>query len=99
LRKHSGSTIWPSSHPRRSQSRRGAGMDVWGVRYQVTDVARAVEFYTTRLGFRLEHQQGSVFAKVACGSTSLFLSGPGVPGRDRCPTGVGKSQAGGTAWS
>ncbi len=28
-----------------------------GVRYQVTDVARAVAFYTNHLGFKLEHQQ------------------------------------------
>jgi glyoxylase I family protein len=62
-------------------------MDVWGVRYQITDVARAVEFYTMRLGFRLEHQQGSVFAKVACGSTSLFLSGPGSSGARPLPDG------------
>ena len=26
-----------------------------GVRYQVTDVARAAAFYTDRLGFKLEH--------------------------------------------
>ncbi|WP_227820340.1 VOC family protein [Ramlibacter tataouinensis] len=28
-----------------------------GVRYQVQDVARAVEFYTSQLGFKLERQQ------------------------------------------
>jgi glyoxylase I family protein len=30
---------------------------VHGVRYQVKDVARSVAFYTTHLGFTLEHQQ------------------------------------------
>jgi hypothetical protein len=28
----------------------------WGVRYQVSDVARSVAFYTQRLGFTLEQQ-------------------------------------------
>jgi glyoxylase I family protein len=30
---------------------------VHGIRYQVEDVARSVEFYTQRLGFALKHQQ------------------------------------------
>ena len=34
-----------------------AVMAVHGFRYQVTDVARAVECYTRRLGFALKHQQ------------------------------------------
>jgi len=62
-------------------------MEVWGVRYQTADVARAVEFYTTRLGFTLEHRQGTVFAKVSCGSTALFLSGPGSSGVRPLPDG------------
>jgi predicted nucleic acid-binding protein len=33
-----------------------------GVRYQVTDVARAAAFYTDHLGFRLEHQRLPAFA-------------------------------------
>ena len=28
---------------------------VHGIRYQVTDVARSVKFYTEHLGFNLEH--------------------------------------------
>ena len=35
---------------------------VHGVRYQVKDVARSVAFYTTHLGFTLEHQQLPAFA-------------------------------------
>ena len=31
---------------------------VHGVRYQVTDVARSTAFYTTHLGFIVEHQHG-----------------------------------------
>ena len=37
---------------------------VHGVRYQVKDVARAVAFYTQRLGFALKHQQLPAFANV-----------------------------------
>jgi glyoxylase I family protein len=38
-----------------------------GIRYQTTDVQRAVEFYTKHLGFRLEHQQLPAFATVSLG--------------------------------
>src|SRR5690349_14290132 len=38
-----------------------------GVRYQVADVSRSVAFYTTRLGFTLEHQQLPAFASVSLG--------------------------------
>jgi glyoxylase I family protein len=51
-----------------------------GVRYQVTDVARAAAFYTDHLGFRLEHQQLPVFASVSLGDFMLLLSGPGASG-------------------
>lgn len=51
-----------------------------GVRYQVTDVKRAIAFYTSRLGFSLEHQQLPAFATVALGPLKLHLSGPGASG-------------------
>lgn len=51
-----------------------------GFRYQVKDVDRAVAFYTGRLGFKLDQQTGTVFAKVSIGDTSLLLSGPGSSG-------------------
>jgi glyoxylase I family protein len=69
-------------------------MTVWGVRYQIADVSRAVEFYTKRLGFTLDHQQGTAFAKVSCGSTALFLSGPGSSGARPLPDGR-RQEAGG----
>ena len=43
---------------------------VHGVRYQVKDVARAVAFYTGRLGFTLKHQQLPAFANVSLGETA-----------------------------
>ena len=51
-----------------------------GVRYQVTDVARAVTFYTTCLDFKLEHQSLPMFASVSLGGVTLLLSGPGASG-------------------
>jgi glyoxylase I family protein len=60
---------------------------VHGVRYQVTDVARAVTFYTTHLGFTLEHQQLPAFASIALGDVKIFLSGPGASGSRPMPDG------------
>jgi glyoxylase I family protein len=60
---------------------------VHGVRYQVTDVARSVAFYTQTLGFRLEHQQLPAFASVALGDSYILLSGPGASGSRPMPGG------------
>src|SRR5678816_920551 len=60
---------------------------VHGVRYQVTDVARAVAFYTQHLGFRLEHQQLPAFASVSLGDVRILLSGPGASGSRPMPGG------------
>lgn len=60
---------------------------VHGVRYQVKDVARAVAFYTERLGFSLEHQQLPAFANVSLGEAHLLLSGPGASGSRPMPDG------------
>jgi glyoxylase I family protein len=58
-----------------------------GVRYLVTDVQRAITFYTTHLGFTLEHQQLPAFATVALGPLKLHLSGPGASGSRPLPGG------------
>ena len=60
---------------------------VHGVRYQVKDVARAVEFYTEHLGFTLEHQHLPAFAKVSLGGADVLLSGPGASGSRPMPNG------------
>jgi glyoxylase I family protein len=60
---------------------------VHGVRYQVKDVARAVAFYTTHLGFTLEHQQLPAFANVSLGDGQILLSGPGASGSRPMPNG------------
>ena len=65
-----------------------------GVRYQVTDVARAVAFYTDHLGFRLEHQQLPAFASVLLGDFRLLLSGPGASGSRPLPGGESQQPGG-----
>jgi len=51
-----------------------------GVRYQVANVKRAIDFYTTRLGFALEHEHLPEFATVALTTLKLHLSGPNASG-------------------
>jgi catechol 2,3-dioxygenase-like lactoylglutathione lyase family enzyme len=46
------------------------------VRYMVDDVAAAIAFYTTHLGFRLLTDQGPAFADVQLGDLRLLLAGP-----------------------
>lgn len=60
---------------------------VHGVRYQVKDVARSVAFYTTHLGFTLEHQQLPAFANVSLGDAHILLSGPQASGSRPMPNG------------
>ena len=70
------------------------GFSVHGVRYQVTDVARAAAFYTDRLGFKLVHQQLPAFASVSLGDFTLLLSGPGASGSRPMPGGESQQPGG-----
>ena len=54
-----------------------------GVRYQVTDVARSVAFYTDQLGFKLDFQRLPAFASVSIDKLTLLRSGPGASGSAR----------------
>jgi glyoxylase I family protein len=67
---------------------------VHGVRYQVTDAARAAAFYTDHLGFKLEHQQFPAFASVSLGDLRLLLSGPGASGSRPMPGGESQRPGG-----
>src|SRR5688572_6595892 len=58
-----------------------------GVRYQVKDVERSVEFYTRHLGFKLEQQPAPAFASVSNGNLTLWLSGPKSSGSRPMPDG------------
>jgi glyoxylase I family protein len=59
----------------------------WGVRYQVKDVRRSVEFYTKTLGFKLDHQRLPAFGQVSVSNLKLILSGPGASGSRPMPDG------------
>ncbi|HHY87204.1 MAG TPA: VOC family protein [Verrucomicrobia bacterium] len=68
--------------------------DFHGVRYQVSDVTRAIEFYTERLGFKLEHQAVPAFANVSLGGLALLLSGPQASGSRPMPDGERQTPGG-----
>lgn len=61
--------------------------DLWGVRYQVQDVRRSIEFYTNVLGFELDQQFLPAFGQVSIGRLKLILSGPGASGSRPMPDG------------
>src|SRR5215468_12526813 len=62
-------------------------LGLWGVRYQVKDVARSVAFYTEQLGFKLDHEKMPAFAQVSISGLKLILSGPGASGSRPMPDG------------
>ena len=66
---------------------RAAPVSFHGVRYQVADVARSVDFYTRQLGFTLGHQQLPAFAAVSIENLTLLLSGPQASGSRPMPDG------------
>ena len=60
---------------------------LWGVRYQVKDVPRAVDFYTNVLGFTLDFQNLPAFGQVSVDNLKLILSGKGASGSRPMPDG------------
>ena len=69
-------------------------LGLWGVRYQVKDVARSAEFYTQKLGFHLDHKALPAFAQVSSGNLKLILSGPGASGSRPMPDGQAQEPGG-----
>jgi catechol 2,3-dioxygenase-like lactoylglutathione lyase family enzyme len=55
------------------------------VRYIVDDVQKAVDFYTTHLGFTLNTNPAPAFADVVRGQLRLLLSGPASSGARATP--------------
>jgi catechol 2,3-dioxygenase-like lactoylglutathione lyase family enzyme len=51
------------------------------VRYIIEDVPAAVRFYTTLLGFTVEHDASPAFASVVRDGVRLLLSGDGSSGK------------------
>jgi len=65
----------------------GFVLGLWGVRYQVKDVSRSIEFYTQQLGFKLDQKNLPAFGQVSIGDFKLILSGPGASGSRPMPDG------------
>lgn len=62
-------------------------LGLWGVRYQVKDVSRSIDFYTKQLGLKLDMQNLPAFGQVSVGNLKLILSGPGASGSRQMPDG------------
>ena len=60
---------------------------LWGIRYQVKDVARSIKFYSEHLGFKLDLQHLPAFGQVSGPNFKLILSGPGASGSRVMPGG------------
>ena len=69
-------------------------LSLWGVRYQVKDVGRSLDFYTRKLGFKLDHKRPPAFAQVSSGNLKLILSGPGASGSRPMPDGQAQEPGG-----
>src|SRR5262249_23220316 len=67
---------------------------LYGVRYQVKDVARSIDFYTRQLGFKLDRKHLPAFAQVSLGDFRLTLSGPGASGSRPMPDGQAQEPGG-----
>jgi catechol 2,3-dioxygenase-like lactoylglutathione lyase family enzyme len=57
------------------------------IRYIIDDVPTAIRFYTTHLGFTLEHDASPAFAAVVRDGIRLLLSGDGSSGKRPLPDG------------
>ena len=57
------------------------------VRYIIDDVPAAIHFYTSLLGFTLEHDASPAFASVTRDGVRLLLSGEGSSGKRPLPDG------------
>src|SRR5262245_60656123 len=64
------------------------------VRYIIDDVPAAIRFYTTLLGFSLEHDASPAFASVARDGVRLLLSGDGSSGKRPLPDGRAQTAGG-----
>ena len=57
------------------------------VRYIIDDVPAAMDFYTSLLGFSVEHDAAPAFAAVVRDGVRLLLSGDGSSGKRPLPDG------------
>jgi glyoxylase I family protein len=82
------------SRPTAAKGPQGLVQGLWGVRYQVKDVSRSIDFYTGRLGFTLDAKHLPAFAQVSVGDLKLILSGPGASGSRPMPDGRSQEPGG-----
>ena len=64
------------------------------VRYMIDDVPAALHFYTTLLGFTLEHDASPAFVSVVRDGVRLLLSGDGSSGKRPLPDGRSQTPGG-----
>jgi len=62
-------------------------LGLWGVRYQVKDVSRSIDFYTKQLSLKLDMKNLPAFGQVSGDNFKLILSGPGASGSRPMPDG------------
>ena len=77
----------PSQFGSNSKEGQGVVLGLWGVRYQVKDVSRSIDFYTKQLGLKLDMKNLPAFGQVSVGNLKLILSGPGASGSRPMPDG------------
>lgn len=82
-----GSTEASSEADSNAKESQNVVLGLWGVRYQVKDVSRSIDFYTKQLGLKLDMQNPPAFAQVSVGNLKLILSGPGASGSRPMPDG------------
>jgi predicted enzyme related to lactoylglutathione lyase len=82
-----GMTEAGSANSAPSSGRSPGDPNVAAIRYQITNIDRAVTFYTEVLDFKLEQRNGPVIAIVSRGPLMLILSGPGSSGARAMPDG------------
>ena len=70
-----------------SKEEQSVVLGLWGVRYQVKDVSRSIDFYTNQLGLKLDMKNLPAFGQVSGGNFKLILSGPGASGSRPMPDG------------
>ena len=64
------------------------------VRYIIDDVPAAIRFYTTQLGFQVEHDASPAFASITRDGVRLLLSGDGSSGKKPLPDGRAQEPGG-----
>ena len=77
----------PSQVGSNSEEGQGVVLGLWGVRYQVKDVNRSIDFYTKQLGLKLDMKNLPAFGQVSGANFKLILSGPGASGSRPMPDG------------